>query len=164
MAARAGRGNGKAQTMAVQNIALLEAIKSRMGWLARYEKLLAQNIANADTPGYKAQGLARPDFSALLERVGATAPRRDDIVTASVRPVALLATDPSHFGVRLAAGGDAGPADPVSTEPKPNGNTVDLESELIEVGRTQMDYGLMVELYRKQLGFLRLALGRGGGR
>ncbi len=150
--------------MAVGRIALLDAIKSKMGWLARYEKLLSQNIANAETPGYKARGLERPDFGALLDRVGATRPRRDGDVTAAVRPVHLIATSPAHFGVSLTAAGEGRPGEPVSTEPKPNGNTVDLESELVEVGKTQMDYGLMVELYRKQLGFLRLALGRAPGR
>ncbi|RMF71196.1 MAG: hypothetical protein D6740_07080 [Alphaproteobacteria bacterium] len=150
--------------MAMARIALLDAIKSKMGWLARYEKLLSQNIANAETPGYKAKGLERPDFGALLDRVGATRPRRDSDVAAAVRPVHLVATSPAHFGVSLAAGDGARPGEPVSTEPKPNGNTVDLESELVEVGKAQMDYGLMVELYRKQLGFLRLALGRAPGR
>lgn len=45
----------------------------------------------------------------------------------------------------------------------PDGNAVDLESELMTVAQNQMDYGLMTELYRKQVGLLKTALrGRDG--
>ncbi|GER03554.1 hypothetical protein JCM17846_12360 [Iodidimonas nitroreducens] len=43
-----------------------------------------------------------------------------------------------------------------------DGNAVDLEDQLLAVAENQMNHGLMVELYRKQVGLMRVAI-RGSG-
>ncbi len=148
--------------MDFSRIPLLEAIRMRMHWLNRNQQVLSQNIANADTPGYKAKELERPDFAALVaatERRARHAARAD-----GPPPVTLRATSPLHFGTGASL--EDGPR--VKTvraeEVQPNGNDVDLERQLLEVSKTQMDYGLMVNLYRKQVSLLKMALGRGSGR
>src|SRR5690349_5474471 len=52
--------------MDLSRIPLFEALTKRMGWLGERQGVLAQNIANADTPGYVAKDLAPPDFSQLV--------------------------------------------------------------------------------------------------
>ena len=47
--------------MGITNLALFDALKSKMNWHQAQQKLLAKNVANAETPGYRARELA--DFS-----------------------------------------------------------------------------------------------------
>ncbi|GER08639.1 flagellar basal body rod protein FlgB [Iodidimonas muriae] len=137
--------------MDLSKIPLMAAIKDRMQWLNRNQTVLAKNIANSDTPGYKPQALAAQDFSALVDSTSASR-------TAGPRSVGLRATQSGHF----AGAGDGSDGlrvvDAPVTEVAPDGNAVDLEEQLLAVAQNQMDHGMMVELYRKQVGFLRSAL------
>ncbi|MFQ5346475.1 MAG: flagellar basal body rod protein FlgB [Rhodothalassiaceae bacterium] len=143
--------------MDLSRIPLLAALKGRMQWLTANQKVVAQNIANADTPGYRPKELAAADFGALVESLRASA--------GPAPSVSLARTNAAHFGP---AGPDAGNprVRPAAIEQSaPDGNAVDLEGELLKMAQTQMDYGLMVDLYRKQVSLLRTALrGAGGNR
>jgi flagellar basal-body rod protein FlgB len=117
-----------------------------MTWLGQRQQVLAQNIANADTPGYAAQDLKEPYFKDLLRG-------------ASGR-LEMAATAPGHLG-------GANPAKPVverspDSERKTSGNSVVLEDEMMKVSKTAMDFQLTTNLYRKHLGMIKTALGRGG--
>ena len=46
--------------MGVADLPLLQQIKGRLGWLDERQRVIAQNVANADTPGYGAQDLKAP--------------------------------------------------------------------------------------------------------
>eukprot|EP01036_Dinobryon_divergens_P000967 gene967-1270_t len=51
--------------MGVADIPLLSQIKGRMTWLDERQRLIAQNVANSDTPGYVGRDLRAPtDFAA----------------------------------------------------------------------------------------------------
>ena len=52
--------------MDTQGVSLLGALQSRMGWLSDRQKLVAENVANGSTPGYKPKDLTPQDFSALV--------------------------------------------------------------------------------------------------
>ena len=39
--------------MVLDNIPLFSMLKGRLGYLTEREKLVAQNVANTDTPGYR---------------------------------------------------------------------------------------------------------------
>ncbi len=148
--------------MDFSRIPLLHAIRTRMHWLNRNQQILSQNIANADTPGYKARELEKPDFAAL---VAATERRARHAAAADgPAPVTLQATSPLHFGTASRLGEGARVHTAKAEEVQPNGNAVDLERQLLEVSKTQMNYGLMVNLYRKQVSLLKMALGRNSGR
>ena len=57
--------------MGVADLPLLQQIKGRLGWLDERQRVIAQNVANADTPGYGAQDLKAPtDFAAALRTGG----------------------------------------------------------------------------------------------
>lgn len=139
-------------------IPILAALGDRMRWLTGNQRMLAQNVANADTPGYRSQALAPQDFRALVEASPAQA-------GSTAAPVALARTHQGHLTKSGTAPGDTTRAsDAEVTQSAPDGNAVDLEDEMLKVAQNQMDYGLMVELYRKQTGMLRTALrGPGGG-
>jgi len=132
--------------MDFSKLALFSAMSKRMNWLSERQQVLAQNIANADTPGYGAQDLKEPQFGELLRGAGGR--------------LAMVTTSSAHLG-------GANSAKPVmersaDSEKKASGNSVVLEDQMIKVSKTAMDFQLTTNLYRKHLGMIKTALGRGG--
>jgi flagellar basal-body rod protein FlgB len=134
--------------MDLANVPLFQAIKQRMAWLKERQTLLAQNVANADTPGYVPQDLKPVDFRAL--------------VSGHNKPLAMTITAPNQ----LSGTGRVGQFAPVA-EPAPertlSGNAVDLESEMTKVAQNAADHQLVADIYRKQMSMLKSVLGRGTG-
>jgi len=125
---------------------LLTALTQKMRWHQQRQDLLAENVANADTPGYRGRDLKTLDFNAMLGNV-------------SLVPVSTEATDPMHFAV-TASGEDAPDAQQqASFEVTPEGNGVTLEDEMMKVTANQMDYQAVTSLYTKSLQLIRTALG-----
>jgi flagellar basal-body rod protein FlgB len=135
--------------MDLQNIPLVQAMKQKMGYLSARQSVLAQNIANADTPGYKPKDLQPLDFHAMLKMSAA-------------KGVHLTATDPKHFGGNGMGAGGALKAvnDKDSYETTPTGNAVVSQEEMMKAALTQSDYNVVTGLYRKTLEMFRNALGR----
>lgn len=140
--------------MEINDLPFFKLVGRRMDWLVARQKVLAQNVANADTPNYRTRDLKPMAFDDLL-RVA----RNDGI--ASLSPTR---TNVAHLGAAGARGG----APQEVVEPPDNadfslsGNTVDMEDQLMKVAQTDMDYQVATNLYRKYLGLFRTALGRGG--
>jgi flagellar basal-body rod protein FlgB len=133
--------------MDLGKIPLFEAITKRMSWLGERQSVLAQNIANADTPGYAAKDLKTPDFSALVAHGGQRLP--------------MAVTDPGHI-VPVQASGTFKEVPQKTGERAPNGNSVQLEDQMMKVSDTANDYALTTTLYKQQLGLIKLVLGHGG--
>lgn len=95
---------------------------------ARRAELLAANIANADTPNYKARDLDfRAALGAALERGGES-------------PVRLAATHGAHL---LAEGADLPGAElmyRVPGQPSVDGNTVDPQAEYSQFAQNAVHY------------------------
>lgn len=128
--------------MANDSLNLMGALKSRMQWHQSRQKVLAENVSNADTPRFKPHDLKAP------------APGR----TAS--GVAMLQTSPLHLG----PSGQRGTFDassPKRFETTPSGNSVNLEDEMLKVAQNQSDYQLAASLYSKGLGLMKIAIGKG---
>jgi len=153
--------------MDFSKIPLFQGLVHKMGWLAQRQQVLARNIANANTPGFKPKDIEAPDFSALLER-GGPGSRAGVGGTATRQPAAvpLMVTHPRHI--------PAGPGDEQTSAKEHNidtkgapkrisGNAVVLENELMKVGKTAMDYELSTNIYKRYVVMFRMALGRGGG-
>lgn len=119
-----------------------------MSWLNQRQEVLAQNIANADTPDYVPQDLEPMEFRRVLHKV---------------EPVAPARTDPAHLVGTLGAPKPFREETPRHRyETAPAGNAVVLEDQLINVADTQMEYQLVTNLYRKHVGMIKTALGYGG--
>ena len=88
-----------------------------MALRARRMELLAANIANADTPGYKARDI---DFAAAMRRAGGQA-----------RAPGLRLTHPRHLAAsaRVAGGADAPVLYRIPLQPSLDGNTVESHRE-----------------------------------
>lgn len=135
---------------------LIAGITRSMKALSQRQQVIAQNLANSETSGFKARETVAPDFSALLAANGGSgAPRvaRPE-VRISGGMAALGARQPGAGGI--VADGDTG-------ETKPDGNNVVIEEQMLKLGQVQSDYAAMASIYRKQMGLLKSAIGRGGG-
>jgi flagellar basal-body rod protein FlgB len=143
--------------MDFNQIPLFQAITKKMGWLGQRQQVIARNIANINTPGFKPKDIAAPDFDALLR--GNSMGSRPQ----AGGGIPLVTTNPAHFG--------ADPLeDPVTPREvdiavpdapnRPNGNAVVLETELMKVSKTAMDYQLTTNIYRKYVAMFKSAIGR----
>lgn len=120
-----------------------------MDWLGQRQSVLAQNIANADTPDYVPKDLKGSEFARKLEARQAAVPP--------------ATTHPSHFSGSLSRGAAARSHEQDRTyEVAPSGNAVVLEEQMIKVGETQMNYRMLSNLYKRHMNMMRAALGRGG--
>lgn len=108
--------------------------------LARYaaarHEVLAQNIANADTPGYRAKDVE--PFDQAYQRIaedGTNASGAEDSVWRVV-----TSSDPGAMS--------------------PNGNSVSLEDQMIKSVEAQQDHDAATAIYKKSIDILRMTLGR----
>jgi flagellar basal-body rod protein FlgB len=132
--------------MPVSDIPILAMLRTRMAWHQERQRVLANNVANADTPNFKPRDLVPPDL-------GRTAP--------AAGPVALVRTDPMHLGATGAGGGPQFAAAAGRYQVHPTGNAVSLEDEMMKVAANQMDYQMVTTLYSRGLGLIKTALGKG---
>lgn len=134
--------------MDLNKVTLFGMLKGRMGWLARRQEVLAQNIANADTPMYKPKDLQPLDFKRYLRGTQARIP--------------LATTSPKHFaGTRNSMSPFSDLKNQKNYETAPNGNAVVLEEQMVKISETQLQHNLSTELYRKHIGMIKIALGKG---
>ena len=131
---------------------LTDVIAQAMRHLGERQRVIAQNIANSDTPGYRAQELAEPprSFAAMV----------DGRITTQ-RPHVTLSEGMRRLGAQQMSTGALIP-DPAVSEVKPDGNSVTLEDQVLKMGQIQADYAALTGLYRKQMALVRSALGKGG--
>lgn len=128
---------------------LLDSITQSMKSLAQRQRVIAQNVANSETPGFKSQEVEAPDFSSLLTHKG---------VPHVVRPRVQVTSGMVALGVPPTENGRV-VADSNVSETKPDGNNVTLEDQLLKMGQVQTDFQTMTDLYRKQMGLIQAAIG-----
>lgn len=137
--------------MPVSTPPLLTGIGMAMKHLSERQRVIAQNIANSETPAFKAREVTAPNFANLLsQETGKPAVARPRI-TLTNGMAALGAKQPLSGNIVL---------DSDTAETKPDGNNVALEDQLLKMGQIQADFATMTSLYRKQMGLLKTAIGR----
>ena len=107
---------------------------------ARRQRVIATNVANADTPGYRTRDL--PEFEESLRRGS----------------LELRTTRAGHLAAGLS--GTLVRAVEAEGEPSPNGNTVSIEDELVRQADTKRQFDLSLSVYQSGLSLLRTSLGR----
>ncbi len=136
--------------MDLSNLPIIGLATKRMAWLARRQEVLAQNVANADTPGYMPTDLKPQDFRSMLhptvQHVELAPPQEGDGLAGTI-PIRRFR--------------DTREKNPY--EEKPTGNAVSLEEQLLKVSDTQTNYNLVSTIYKKQIDLLKMAIGRSSG-
>ncbi len=117
----------------LKSINILNLTSSMASHAAQRHAIVAENIANSDTPGYKAQDIQ---------------PFADVYKTAK-----LQGSDPQmgQFQTIETTMGDAH---------SPNGNSVSLEDQMMRSAQTQNDHAMALMLYKKSLSMMKMAVGK----
>lgn len=111
---------------------------------AARQSIIAQNVANADTPQYKAQVL--DSFAKSYS------PGGDGKAMRTTRSAHLVSDsgNAGHFNVQVARGPSS-----------PNGNSVSLEGEMIKASQARHQHDMALSIYSTSMNILRTSLGRG---
>ncbi len=135
--------------MDFSSISLFNIMKTKLDYLSQRQAVLAQNIANADTPGYKAKDVAAPDFKKLVHAN-----------TTPATKLRLAATQGNHIQQSSASGGSFRIIKRANTsELNPNGNNVTIEDEVAKAAQNQQEYQKALNLYSKSISMFKMAIG-----
>jgi flagellar basal-body rod protein FlgB len=130
--------------MAIPDLPILSMLRTRMQWHQQRQRVLAENIAHADTPRYKARDLVPPTFASALQRAS----------------VNMARTDPGHLeatGSSLQFDEDRN----VRYETRPRGTAVNHEEEMLKLAGNQASYDAVTSIYSHSLSLIKTAVGRG---
>ena len=136
--------------MTGQDLTLFQAMYKKLDWQDARQKTIAQNIANADTPGYKPQDLDPLNF--------------DDLLKSSTSKVALggsggmTVTNPMHISSGASSGSGCNVVAKNEKKPyetSPSGNAVILEEQLLKMNQNAADHQLVLNMYKKELSLLK---------
>ena len=136
--------------MTLENIALFQAMGAKMSYLSTRQGILAQNIANSDTPEYRPRDLTEVDFGAVLQEI-----------TGSEK-IRMQRTAAGHLGPGSNLNSPDERKSRITYEVAPGENAVIIEEQMFKASETSLEYGLITNLIRKNVGMIRTALGRNG--
>jgi len=129
--------------MSIADSGILGLMSSKMTYLGQKQAVLAENVANADTPSYKAKELTPFTFADAMQSTQA----------------GMAVTDPRHIVPASMAGVNARTKRTESLETLPSGNSVDLEQQMMEVSKTTLDYQASASIYQKFMTMMKIAAG-----
>jgi flagellar basal-body rod protein FlgB len=124
--------------MDINTLTLASALATHAG--AR-QRLLSENVAHADTPGYRARDLA--PFAEAVEAAPAFAAKR---------------TRPGHIGFGAEPHGFAPQETAAFGAATPNGNSVSLEDQMMRAAEVRQQHEMALGVYAKSLAVLRATL------
>ena len=119
-------------------------LRARLDQLSERQRLIAENIANASTPGYRPRDVDTAGFERMLASAS------------SGGGMTLVRTNPGH----MAPGGGSGRTQIVTrddSETTIDGNAVVLEEQMARAAETRMQFETGIALYQKGLELVRMA-------
>ncbi|MDB5421480.1 MAG: flagellar basal body rod protein [Brevundimonas sp.] len=135
--------------MGLADLPLLSQIKGRMTWLDERQRVVAQNVANSDTPGYVARDLRAPtDFAAAMRQAG---------------PLQMTRTSAAHIAPANANVARFTSNAAPDSETTLDGNSVVVEEQMLKMAESRMAYDAAIGFYTKSMQMLRMAAKKPGG-
>ena len=141
--------------MRADDLPLFTMLKGRLGHLTQRQRVIGQNVANADTPGYAAQDVRAFSFADAVKAqrggggVAAARTNAAHLAAPSSAPNGAAAVWTSHLTP--------------DSETTLDGNSVVLEEQMIKMAEARADYDAAVRFYQKSMGMIRMASRRPGG-
>ncbi len=133
--------------MDLSTLGFFRLMAKKMDWLSQRQTVLAQNVANVDTPKFKPEDVTPFTFRTALQEGHHLEPAM---------------TNPAHQHLAHAAEGPGTVRkDRKTYETKPDGNAVDIEEQMMKLSQTSQDYNMVTSLYRKNVGLLKQVLQHG---
>ncbi|MDD3182715.1 MAG: flagellar basal body rod protein FlgB [Alphaproteobacteria bacterium] len=131
--------------MSMMEGGILSLMKDKLAYLGQRQAVLAQNVANANTPGYKAKALS--PFTSFAQEMQAVSN-------------GMQVTNDKHIVPASMSGVNATTKKMRSFEVTPTGNSVDLEQQMSEVTATNIEYQADTSILHKFMSMMRLAVGK----
>lgn len=124
----------------------LKALTTALNFREMRQELITSNVANANTPGFKAKKM---DFEEALSRALDVDGQMQ-----------MNATDGRHYNV--GSGGFNNLEPEIYDDPNgvvsENGNTVDVEAEMARMAENKLMYDALVQLINKKMGIMKYAI------
>ncbi len=133
--------------MDIKNIALFQAMGAKMNYHDKRQGVLALNIANADTPEYRARDLTKVDFGEILTDVSDSKKMR------------MGRTAEGHMTPGGALNQERLRKSRMTYEVAPGDNAVIIEEQMVKSSQNVAEYNLMTNLMRKNIGMIQTAIG-----
>jgi flagellar basal-body rod protein FlgB len=121
--------------MDLDKIQLMSMLATKMKYGSARQDAISQNIANVDTPGYKRQDIAKPDFKGMVQS----------------SMLKLETTDPQHLSGNSSAS---------TFKPYTTNDNVELDMEAIELMKNNSEFSKTTTTMKKFLALINEALGK----
>ena len=138
----------------LSGISLFQVAGDRMRYLTERQTVIARNIANADTPGFKAQDLA--PFTPVMPSNGVP-------VAGGTSPLVLAQTNAGHLPLEpdTADGEHTVVSDAYYGGEKPDGNTVSVEEQMVKSADVANSFAMASAVYAQGIHIMKIAVGGG---
>jgi flagellar basal-body rod protein FlgB len=130
----------------LNDIPLFAMLKGKLQYENQRQTLVAQNVANADTPDYAPRDLKAFTFDQAMQS----------------QSVAMVRTNAMDIASAPSSGGAAGDQASPDSEVRLDGNHVVLEDQMMKLTEARMDYDAAVGLYQQSLQLLKTAIKKPG--
>jgi flagellar basal-body rod protein FlgB len=145
----------------ISDMPFFSVLKQRLGFVNERQRVLAENVANASTPGYVPRDMDDRAFADIVARAMPTS-RSGPAGPNMAEGVRMATTRAGHISGG-ASGGSTRTVRSPDSETTLDGNAVVLEEQMIKVADARMNYDMALGLYQKGLQLMRLAARRPGG-
>lgn len=129
-----------------EDLGIFRATKAQMDWVAQRQEVVAENIANANTPRFLPKDLKPLNFKDVL--AGSTSPQ-----------VTAVATNPMHMVPEMGPDPFKAVTQRKTFESTPDGNAVILEEQMAKIGEGTDKYNAAAAIFQKYQKMIRTATG-----
>lgn len=134
--------------MGLTDLPILSMLRTRLDWAQERQRVLAENVANADTPNFRPRDLMAPKFDSPLTATATNLPG-----------VTLVQTESGHIAGAM-PNSDGFGSGHRAYDVRTTGTAVNLEEEMMKVAANNMDYQAATALYTRSLNLFKTALGK----
>lgn len=130
--------------MSLNEPLLVQKLNANMSYLSERQAMLSRNVANIDTPNFKASDLKKPDFS--------------ELVSGNTRTVRMATTSPKHITPPSDATNFDVNSRVKTLQKKPGGNNIVLEEQMGNISDVGMQHQMTSTLLKKFHQLYRMAV------
>jgi len=141
--------------MNFNDLPLLSMLKDRLGYLNQRQSVIAQNVANSDTPGYTPQDLQPFTVKSPSSMASAALP---------LAPISPAVTNPADIqptkstAKASTASQNWKTKDTPDSETRLDGNQVVLEEEMMKMNDSRMNFNAAINYYEQTMAMLQTAI------
>jgi flagellar basal-body rod protein FlgB len=139
--------------MTLEEMPLFAMLRGKLGFLNERQRVVSENVANANTPGYTPSDLKPFTIDQALRQPG-------QMVSTSM---GTSRTNAGHLAGRQVTKSTWKSDAVADSETTLDGNSVVLEDQMVKMSEARLDYDAAISLYQKSIGLIRLASRRPGG-